>query len=174
MPAASTLVGPTMWTTLAPLERRGWGLVLFALETMGTVLGRGGLALSTEELILELAVLAAKLFDLGSELLGPMHGPSMLRLPIPGLLPQFGVLTPQFGDFLSQFAHFTTELPHQFGQLSRLGGQEWVNKRAFHENNACTPNRSCHLQGSWPGKTGWAKPYVYAPSTSFAASTSSR
>ena len=110
-----------------------------------TVLDRGGLALSTEELILEFAVLAAKLLDLGFELLGPMHSPSMLRLPVPGLLPQFGVLAPQVGDSLAQFAHFTTKLPHQFGQLSRLGGQKWVNKRAFHESSACTQDRSFKL-----------------------------
>ena len=67
------------------------------------ILGRRFLALSTEELILELAVLAAKMLDLGFEVLGPMHGPSVLSLPIPDLLPQFGVLTPQIGDFLAQF-----------------------------------------------------------------------
>ena len=133
VPARGT--GPVL--PLAPLGRRGWSRIRFAFEAIGPVLGRSGLALSTEELILELAVLAAKLLDLGFELLGPMHGPSMLRLPVPGLLPQFGVLAPQVGDFLAQFAHFTTKLPHQFGQLSRLGGQEWVNKRAFHDSNAC-------------------------------------
>jgi hypothetical protein len=93
---------------LTPLGRRRRSRIGFAFEMIRTVLDRGGLAFSTEELILEFAVLAAKLLDLGFELLGPMHSPSMLRLPVPGLLPQFGVLAPQVGDFLAQFAHFTT------------------------------------------------------------------
>ncbi len=80
---------------LAPLGRRGRCRIVFPFETIRTVLGRSGFALSTEELILELAVLAAKLFDLGFEPLGPLHGPSVHRLPIPDLLPQFGVLAPQ-------------------------------------------------------------------------------
>jgi hypothetical protein len=72
---------------LAPLGRRGRSLIVFALETIGTVPDRGGLALPTEVLILEFAVLAAKLLDLGFELPGTVHGPSMLGLPVPDLLP---------------------------------------------------------------------------------------
>jgi hypothetical protein len=75
-----------------------WGCgrsrILFTFETIRTVTRRSGLALSTEELILEFAVLTAKLLDLGFEMLGPMQGPSVHRLPIPDLLPQFGILTP--------------------------------------------------------------------------------
>jgi hypothetical protein len=123
------------------------------------VLDRGGLALPAEELILELAVLTPKLLDLGFELLGPMHRPSMLRLPVPDLLPQLGVLAPQVGDFLAQFDHLATQLPHQFGPFSRLGGRKWVDQHAFHESDACTQNRSCGLQGRRPEKTGWAKAY---------------
>ena len=133
---------------------------VFAFETIGAVLGRSGFALSTEELILELAVLAAKLLDLGFELLGPMHGPSVHRLPVPDLLPQFGVLAPQFVDFLAQFEDFATKLPHQFGQISRLGGRKWVDKRAFHNKNACTQNRSSSERAIDPEKTGWAKLYT--------------
>src|SRR5206468_3847871 len=133
---------------LAPLGRRGRSLIVFALETMGTVLDRGGLALSTEELIPEFAVLAAELLDLGFESLGPMQCPSMLSLPIPDLLPQFGVLAAEVGNFLAQFGHVTTKMSHQFGQFSRLGGRKWVDKRAFHNDDACTQNRSCDLWGS--------------------------
>ena len=75
---------------------------------------------ATEELILELAILTAKIFNLGFEVLGPMHGPSVLSLPIPDLLPQFEILTPQIGDFLAQFEDFVPKLPHQFGHISRL------------------------------------------------------
>ena len=139
---------------LTPLGRRGRSLIVFAFEMIRTVLGRRGFALSTEELILELAVLAAKLLDLGFELLGPMHGPSMLSLPVPDLLPQFGVLAPQFGDFLAQFDHFATKLPHQFGQISRLGSRKWVDKRAFHDSNACTQNRSCRSIGQLTRENG--------------------
>ena len=95
-----------------------------AFEAIGAVLGRGGFALSTEELILEFAILAAKLLDLGFELLDPMHSPSMLGLPIADLLSQFGVLSAEIGDFLAQFAHFTTKLSHQLGQLSRLSDRK--------------------------------------------------
>ena len=107
-------------------------IVILAFEVIGAILGRRFFALSTEELILELAVLAAKLFDLGFELLGPMHGPSVHGLPISDLLPQFGILTPQFGDFLAQLEDFATKLPHQFGQISRLGGRKW-------DRQACRP-----------------------------------
>jgi hypothetical protein len=62
-------------------------------------------------LILEFAVLAAKLLEFGFELLGTMHSPSMLSLPIPDLLPQFRVLAPQVSDFVAQFNHLTTKLP---------------------------------------------------------------
>ena len=130
-----------------------------AFEVIRAILGRSFFALSTEELILELAVLTAKLFDLGFELLGPMHGPSVLSLPIPDLLPQFGVLTPQFGDFLAQLENFATKLPHQFGQISRLGGRKWVDKRAFHDRNACNPNLPSMKRPTVPIETGWAKLY---------------
>jgi hypothetical protein len=77
---------------LAPLGRRGRWRIVFAFETIGTVLGRRSFALPTEELTLERAVLAAKLREFGFEQFGPMHGPGVHRLPIPDLLPQFGVL----------------------------------------------------------------------------------
>ncbi len=73
---------------------------------------------------MELAILPAKLFDLGFELLGPMHGPSVHGLPISHLLPQFGILAPQFGilapqfgDLLAKLKDFVPKLPHEFGQI---------------------------------------------------------
>ena len=72
----------------------------------------------------------------------------MLGLPIAGLLPLFGVLASEIGDFLAQVGHLATELSHQFGQLNRLGGREWRDKRGFHDGNACTQNRLCELWGS--------------------------
>ena len=133
---------PGLVLPLTPLPRRGGSLILFTFEMILTVLRRSRFALSTEELILELAVLAAQLLDFGFELLGTMNGPSVLRLPIPDLLPQFGVLAPQGVDFLAKFENFTTKLPNQFGQLRRLGSQRWGDKRAFHDTDACTQNLS--------------------------------
>ena len=68
---------------LASLEGRGRSLIRFAFETIRTVPGRCGFALSTEELSLELAVLAANLLDLGFESLGAMDRPSVLSLQYP-------------------------------------------------------------------------------------------
>jgi hypothetical protein len=100
---------------LAPLARLGGvPIVTLAFEVIRAILGRSFFALSTEELILELAVLTAKMFNLGFEVLRPMYGPSVLSLPVPDLLPQLGVLTPQVGNFLAQLKDFATPLPHQF------------------------------------------------------------
>jgi hypothetical protein len=106
---------------LAPLARRGSvPIVALAFEVIRAIPGRRFFALSTEELILELPVLTAKVFDLGLEVFGPMHSPSVLSLPISDLLSQFGVLTsqfrvltPQLYDFLAQLKNFATKLPHQ-------------------------------------------------------------
>ena len=130
-----------------------------AFEVIRAIPGRRFFALSTEELILELAILTAKIFDLGFEVLGPMHGPSVLSLPISDLLPQFEVLTPQIGDFLAQLGNFATKLPHQFGQISRLGGRKWVDKRVFHDRNACNPDLPSMKRSIIPIETGWAKLY---------------
>jgi hypothetical protein len=122
---------------LAPLGGLGRCRIILALEAIRAVPGRSGFALPTEELILELAVLSAELFALGFESLGPLHGPRVHPLPVPGLLPQFGVLAPQFVDFLAQVEDFGTELPHQFGQISRLGGRKGLNEHAVHHTKTC-------------------------------------
>ena len=63
---------------LAPLPRRaGIPIIILAFEVIGAIPGRSFFTFSTEELILELAVLTAKLFDLGFEVLGATHGPSV-------------------------------------------------------------------------------------------------
>ena len=100
---------------------------------IATVLGRSGFALSTEELLLELAVLAAQLLEIGFESLGPLHGPSVHRLPIPDLLPQLGVLTPKAGDFLAQLEHFAAKLLNQFPRINRRGSQNRIDKRLRHD-----------------------------------------
>ena len=32
------------------------------------------------------------------------------------------------------------KLPHQFAQISRLSGRKRVDKRVFHDRNACNPD----------------------------------
>src|SRR5208337_4296007 len=146
---------------LAPLARRGGiPIIILAFEVIGAILGRRFFTLSTEELILELAVLTAKLFDLGFEVLSPMHGPSVHSLPISYLLPQLGIFTPQAGNFLAQLEDFATKLPHQFGQVSRLGGRKWDDKRVFHDRNACNLNPPSMRRPAGHTKTGWPKLYI--------------
>ena len=145
---------------LAPLPRRaGIPIIILAFEVIGAIPGRSFFTFSTEELILELAVLTAKLFDLGFEVLGATHGPSVLSLPISDLLPQFGILTPKCVNFLAQLKDFATKLPHQFGQVSRLGGRKWDDKRIFHDRDACNPDLPLTKRPIVPRKTGWAKLY---------------
>ena len=121
-PAVSDRADPSCWPRLRGVEESSF--ITLAFKVIRAIPGRRFFALATEELILELSVLTAKIFNLGFEVLGPMHGPSVLSLPIPDLLPQFEILTPQIGNFLAQFEHFATKLPHQFGQISRLGGRK--------------------------------------------------
>ena len=147
---------------MTPLGRRGRGRILFAFETIRTVLGRRFFTLSTEEMILERAVLAAQLLEFGFELLGPMHGPSVHRFPIPDLLPQFGVLTPKAGNFLAQLENFSTKLLNQFVENSRHGGRERIDKRLRHGKNACIENEPGMIEGTGR-KTGWAKVYPKTP-----------
>ena len=97
---------------LAPLERRGGVLfVTLAFKVIRAIPGRRFFALATEELILELSVLTAKIFNFGFKMLGPMDRPRVLSFPVSDLLPQFEILTPQFGDFLTQLSELALKLP---------------------------------------------------------------
>ena len=110
-------------------------------------------------MILELSVLTAKIFNLGFEVLGPMHGPRVLSFPIPNLLPQFIVLTPQFGNFLAQLKNFVTKLPHQFEEIRRRTHRTWFNERVFHDTAVCNPHLPYLKRPTAPMQTGWAKLY---------------
>ena len=146
---------------LAPLSRHARiPIIILAFKVIGAILGRRFFTLCTEELILELAVLTAKLVDLGFEVLSPMHGPSVHGLPICHLLPQLGILTPQADNFLAQLQELATKLPHQVRQLSRLGGRKWDDKRVFHDKNACNLDPSLMRRPARHTKTGWAKLYL--------------
>jgi hypothetical protein len=123
---------------LAPLAQHGGiPIIILAFKVIGAILGRRFFTLSTEELILELTVLTAKLSDLDFEVLSPMHGPSVHGLPICRLLPQFSILTQQAGNFFTQLEELAMKLPHEVGQVSRVGGRKWDDKRVFHDRNAC-------------------------------------
>jgi hypothetical protein len=98
---------------LAPLARCGGiPIIILAFKVIRAIPGRRFFALATEKLILKLSVLAAKIFNLGFEVLSPMYGPSVLSLPISDLLPQFEILTLQFGNFLAQLKKFAAKLPY--------------------------------------------------------------
>src|SRR6516162_6800222 len=127
-------------------------LVIFAFEVIRAIPGRGFLALSTEELVLEPAIFTAKLLDLGFKVLGTMDGPSMLSLPISSLLPQLEILTPQVGDFLSQLSNFAPQLPDQLGKSSRHRSQLWAEKRVLHDANACNPSLASRKRSTSPRK----------------------
>jgi hypothetical protein len=153
-----TRTGPIL--PLAPLGRRsGVPIVILAFKVIRAILGRRFLALATEELILELSVLTPKMFNLGFEVLSPMHGPSVLSFPIADLLPQFGVLTPQFGNFLAQLKNFATKLPHQLEQISRRGRRIRVDQGVFHDADVCNPDLPCVKRPIASVETGWAKLY---------------
>jgi hypothetical protein len=139
-----------------PLTALGWlgrGLILvFAIEVIGAVSRRIPLALSTEELVLELAILAAELFDFGFEFPLALDGPRVHRLPVPELLAKIEVLAPQVDDFLAELANLATKLTHQIGQIRQLGGWKWVEKRAVHDKNVCTENLPCDHRAIEPRK----------------------
>jgi hypothetical protein len=103
---------------------------------------------------LKLAVLAAKQLEFGFELIGPLHGAGMHRLPIPDLLPQFGVLATEPVDLLTEFAHLTTKLSHEVGQLSRLGGRKWGDKRVFHNRRHLYPKSRLRARGQLTRENG--------------------
>ena len=131
---------------------------------IGAIPGRSFFTFSTEELILELAVLTAKLFDLGFEVLGATHGPSVLSLPISDLLPATRNSHAEVRQLPgAELKDFATKLPHQFGQVSRLGGRKWDDKRIFHDRDACNPDLPLTKRPIVPRKTGWAELYKLVP-----------
>ena len=99
--AVVPLFGTRPILPLDSLSRHGSSQILFAIETIRTVAGLSGLALSTEEWILEFAVLTAERLDLGFKMLGPTEGVSAHGGPRSELLPEFGVLAPEISDFLA-------------------------------------------------------------------------
>ena len=84
-----------------------------ALTTLVVLVSRAGqilLAPSTEELVLELAILAVESFDFGFEFPFAFDGPGVHRLPVPDLLAEIEVVALQVNDFLAELANFATRL----------------------------------------------------------------
>jgi hypothetical protein len=127
---------------LATPDQLGRGrFLLVAIEVIGTVPGQGLFALSTEELVLELVILAANLFDLGLEFPLTIDGPHVHRLPKPDLLAEIEVVATKLDNSLAELEHSATKLAHQIGQISQLNGWKWVDECAVHEDNTCTQKR---------------------------------
>ena len=109
--------------SLTALGRLGRSrLILLAIKTIGAVPRQRLFALSTIELVLELAILAAELFDFGLQFLGTIQRPGMHRLPVPGLFAQVEVIATEVGDFLPKLADLAAEVAHQLRQISPLDG----------------------------------------------------
>jgi ribosomal protein L29 len=119
---ASFRAGPIVPLT-APGRLGRDRLVLVAIEVIGAIPRRRLLALSTEELILELAILAAKLFDFRFKLSRAIHRPRMHRLPVPDFLAEVEVLATKIDDFLAELVNLAVEVSHQLGQISQFDGR---------------------------------------------------
>ena len=102
---------------LAPVPLGALGVVLGILQVIGAILPRLGFGTSPEEIGLELAFFAFKLFDLLLQRGDAAEGIAMTRLPISDLLPEFEILALEAMDFGAQLADFPTQVLHQSNQL---------------------------------------------------------
>jgi hypothetical protein len=84
---------------LAPVPLRLLGVILGILQVIGAIVSRLGFGASSEQIGLELALLAFELFDLPFQRGDAVEGIAMTRLPISGLLAEFEVLALQAIDF---------------------------------------------------------------------------
>jgi hypothetical protein len=75
------------------------GIVLGILRVIGAIVAGLDFGASSEQIGLELALLAFELFDLLLQRGDAVEGIAMTRLPISGLLTEFEVLAPQAIDF---------------------------------------------------------------------------
>ncbi len=84
---------------LAPVPLGCLGVVPGILQVIGAIVPRLGFAASSEQIGLELALLAFELFDLLLQRGDAVEGIAMPRLPISDLLTEFEVLALQAIDF---------------------------------------------------------------------------
>ena len=122
---------------LAPLAWRGvTPIFTLAFEVIRAIPGRGFFALASEQLILELSVLTAKIFNLGFEVLGPMHGPSVLSFPIPDLLPQFESSHAAVRQLPDAAQELRDEVAAPVRDKSAGSSRrKWFNKCVFHDTD---------------------------------------
>lgn len=101
---------------------------------MGPFLAQPFFAPSTEVSVLERAILDAQLFDFES------LGPSVHRLPVADLLPDFGVLSSEPANYLAGLEDFTPNFPHQVGERERIGMHAFCEWRlCFNQEYVCRP-----------------------------------
>jgi hypothetical protein len=119
------LVIPPPWSR-TPLALAAWSrwrrrlIVVLAIQSIRAVARSGLFALLSEQPRLQFAILAAELIYFSFEYLDFFRRPSVHRLPIPDLLPQFQVLTtdvrqllPQLGGLLPQTPNLAEKLLHE-------------------------------------------------------------
>ena len=84
---------------------------------------------------LQLAKLTAELFIFLFQRRDPPHCIGMTALPIPGLLPQFQILTPQSGYFGAQLIDFCQEPRNQRRQICACGPRvQRYKQNAIHDS----------------------------------------
>src|SRR4051794_14824525 len=90
---------------LAPVPLGALGAVLGIIQVIGAIVARLGFGASSEEIVLELAFFAFKLFDLLLQRGDAAQCIAMTTPPIPDLLAEFEILALQAMDFGAQLAH---------------------------------------------------------------------
>jgi hypothetical protein len=88
---------------LAPVPLGTLVVVVEIIPVIGAIVSRSGFGASSEEIGLELAFFAFKLFDLLLQRGDAAEGVAMTRLPISDLLAEFEVLALQALDVLTEF-----------------------------------------------------------------------
>src|SRR5207245_3424953 len=104
-------------TGLSPALTLGFG-VGGVRKIVGAVASRLLLGAASKTFGLQLANLTAKLFVLLFQRRHTPHGIGVSALPIPGLLPQFQLLTPQTSHFGAQLIHFRQKPRDQPSKIS--------------------------------------------------------
>ena len=105
---------------LAPVPLGCLGVILGIIQVMGAIVPRLGFGASSEQIGLELAILAFQWFDLLLQRGDAVEGIAMTRLPISDLLTEFEVLALQAIDFGVELAHLSAQVLHPSHQ--RRGG----------------------------------------------------
>jgi hypothetical protein len=112
---------------LAPVPLGCSGVVLRIIQVIGAIVPRLGFGASSEQLGLELALLAFELFDLLLQRGDAVEGIAMTRLPISDLLTEFEILALQAMDSSAERANFPAHVLHQSDQIrGRVARANWT------------------------------------------------